>query len=340
MLPPETAHTLGLQLLKCPIRLGAKVADPWTWNSLTFRNKVGIAAGFDKNAVALAGLERLGVGFVEIGTILVEPWPGNPKPRLKRLPAKQGIWNRLGFPSDGVQLITQRLASFPRDQRHGMLVFCNIGPHPGHLKSCNSPESYLQLAREELCVLVDQLHPHSDGFVINLSSPNTAGLRGLFCDPRLAQELMLPVYNRVRSHANNTNRWIPVLIKLPPEDQDKLPWTRNSLESVLLPLLKLQACDGFVAVNTSTHLSQELLKRDMGGISGGPLLPLALCVIELLRSLIGDEMLILGCGGITRPEDCLQLQKAGAQLVELYSGMIYEGPGFPSACASVLKNAT
>src|SRR4051794_20327420 len=126
MMPPEWAHRLGLAALRLPMRWGAAGDDPFTWRGLAFRNPVGLAAGFDKTAVALPGIERLGVGFVEVGTILVEPWPGNPDPpRLRRLIPERAIWNRLGFPSDGIDAIEPRLRRFPRARRRGMLVGCN-----------------------------------------------------------------------------------------------------------------------------------------------------------------------------------------------------------------------
>ncbi len=337
-LPTETAHAFGLGMLKLPIRWAKTVDDPFTWKGLTFRNRIGIAAGFDKNAVALRGVERLGVGFVEVGTILLKPWAGNPdRPRMQRLSEQKGIWNKLGFPSQGVEIVAGRLKQWPRSKRQGMLVACNIGPHPGHLKTCGTPEAYLELARQELLILVEKLFEETDFFVINLSSPNTAGLRGLLSDPRLASLLVKPVHEKLAVLAKKAKRIIPLLMKLPPDDPDKQPWKAASLSAIINPLLATHACDGFVAVNTSTRLTKELLKRDAGGVSGGPLLPVAVESIRLLRSLIDPDMLIIGCGGVTQPGDALTLRHAGSELIELYSGMIYAGPGLPAQCARVLK---
>lgn len=337
-LPPETAHALGLGLLKLPWRYGRTVDDPFEWKGLSFRNRIGIAAGFDKNAVALPGLERLGVGFVEVGTILTKPWAGNPdRPRLQRMKARKGIWNRLGFPSDGVAAIAPRLKRFPRAARRGLLVGCNIGPHPGHLKNCNSPQAYLELARTELLTLVDLLYQETDFFVINLSSPNTAGLRGMLSEPLLASQLVKPVHEQLLKRGASVKRIIPLLMKLPPDDPGKQPWTKATLSPVIKPLLNAHACDGFVAVNTSTRLAQDILQNKAGGVSGGPLLNLAADSIRLLRSLVGKSTLIIGCGGVTRPGDAVTLQRAGADLVELYSGMIYAGPTLPAGCARALK---
>lgn len=337
-LPAEMAHAFGLSMLKLPLRWAKTVDDPFTWQGLTFRNRIGIAAGFDKNAVALRGLERLGIGFVEVGTILVEPWAGNPdRPRLERLYKTKGIWNKLGFPNEGMEIIAERLKRFPRSRQQGMLVACNIGPHPGHLKACDKPESYLELTRNELIQLIEKLHVETDFFVINLSSPNTVGLRGLLSDPRLTTDLIVPVREKLLSLAAAQNRPIPLLMKLPPDDPEKKPWSADSLRALVMPILEKKACDGFVAVNTSTRLTQAMLQRDAGGVSGGPLLPIAVDTIRLLRSIIGNEMLIVGCGGITQPGDAVLLNKAGAELIELYSGMIYAGPKLPMQCAHMLK---
>lgn len=337
-LPTEWAHAIGLSLLKLPLRWAETVDDPLTWQGLVFRNRIGIAAGFDKNAVALRGLERMGVGFVEVGTVVVEAWPGNSdRPRMERLSTLKGIWNKLGFPSEGMAAVAERLKNYPRSARRGMLVACNIGPHPGHLKGCSTPEAYLDLARIELLSLVEKLYVETDFFVVNLSSPNTAGLRGLLSDPRLASQLVVPIKVKLAELGAQAGRTIPLLMKLPPDDPEKQAWTPATLAPIIAPLHATHACDGYVAVNTSTRMTKELLGRDAGGVSGGPLLPIAIDSIRLLRSLIGTEPMIIGCGGITQSDDAVKLHQAGAQLIELYSGMIYAGPGLPAACALRLK---
>src|SRR5262249_6126957 len=137
-LPPEFAHTLALNALRLPFRVAATPSDPFTWGGLTFRNRVGIAAGFDKNAVCVSGVERLGAGFLEVVTILTEPWAGNRvSPRMARLLPVRGIWNRLGFTSHGVAQATRNLARVPRERRRGMVVAGNIGPHPADLKTAD-----------------------------------------------------------------------------------------------------------------------------------------------------------------------------------------------------------
>lgn len=343
-LPPEFAHALGLKLLRLPIRFGPRPpADPFTWNGLTFRNRIGIAAGFDKNAACIRGVERLGAGFLEVGTILTAPWPGNQvSPRMKRFVESRAIWNRLGFTSLGLETAKQNLQRVPRDRRRGMVVACNIGPHPGHLKSANDRE---RCVCDEFLNLASELHSLADLFVINLSSPNTPGLRSLLQSAELAETIILPVRCRIRELDAKTSRpWrTPLLIKLPPEDDNRELWSEESLHRVMEPLLSSDACDGFVAVNTSTRLALQTARFPPpelpGGISGAPLRAEALRVVSLVRELMGPEKLLIGCGGVMSPEHALEFRRAGADLVELYSGMIFSGPRLPARCAAALAES-
>jgi len=328
LLPPEFAHALGLTVLRLPYRIADPPADPFHWRGLTFRNRVGVAAGFDKNAVCLAGIERLGAGFVEVGTILVEPWQGNRvKPRMARLLELRGIWNRLGFTSHGLGTIARNLARRSRDQRRGLIFAGNIGPHPGNLRRAKSRQEAMRIVREELLRLTRNLQPHVDLFVVNLSSPNTPGLRSLLQAPELAGKVLKPLREAGADR---------MLIKLPPEDENREPWSERTLSAVLGPLTS--ACDGFVAVNTSTRLALQQVKvREPelpGGVSGEPLRSEALHVVGLLRPLIGKEKLLIGCGGVMEPEHARQFLETGADLVEIYSGMIYAGPGLVARAAT------
>jgi dihydroorotate dehydrogenase len=331
-LPPETAHNWGLWALQYSWPWVTSVeSDPWEFAGRTFRNRLGIAAGFDKNATALPGLCRLGVGFVEIGTVLLEPWAGNPPPRLRRVEERRAVWNRLGFPHEGLPAVIQRLAAWPREQRQGMLVGCNVGPHPGQLKSAATTDEYLKIAAGELQQLVDGLEAEADFFVVNLSSPNTQGLRDLLTDRRLTEQLVLPLQRRLQHFAAVAERpAVPLLLKLPPEDVQRQRWTSATLSAVVDPLLDAAACDGFVAVNTSTRLAQELLHEAAGGLSGRPLLETGLETVSLLRQIIGPKPVIIGCGGIDSGRTALEFVDRGANLVELYTGLIYEGPALPA----------
>src|SRR5262249_18450909 len=323
--PPELAHRLALSTLRLPIRLGGRrVENPFTWEGLTFRNRAGVAAGFDKNAECLTGLERLGAGFVEVGTVLVEPWAGNQvAPRMARLMRLQALWNRLGFTSLGLQLVERNLARFPRGGRQGIVVACNIGPHPGNLKQASNRYEALSIAQAEFVRLSEALYPHVDIFVVNLSSPNTPGLRSLLQSPELGELVVRPIRRHIRRLDEASSRsWpTPLLIKLPPEDENRELWTKESLENVVQPLLAVDACDGFVAVNTSTRLALQHFPVDKsalpGGISGDPLREEALRVVALLRQMIGPSKLLIGCGGIMAPEHGNLFLRAGADLVEL-----------------------
>jgi dihydroorotate dehydrogenase len=336
LIPPELAHQWALVALRLPApRFFPAHQDPFEWHGLRFRNRIGIAAGFDKNAVALRGIESLGAGFVEVGTILLKPWPGtDARPRVKRFSRMDAIWNRLGFPSTGLATIEKNLRAFPRNSRNGLLIASNIGPHPGNLKAASTIDDYLTIARDELLQLATALYPHTDFFVVNLSSPNTPGLRGLLQAEDIAGRLFEPIRLAIRQLdlSSGTSRGTPLLVKLPPEDANRVPWSAASLEPVIGPLLARNLCDGFVAVNTSTRLASEM-GEDSGGISGAPLRAIALDVVQLLRRLIGSEPLIIGCGGISSPAHAAELIDAGANLVEIYSGLVYEGPGLISKCA-------
>lgn len=348
LIPPELAHEIGLLALRLPMRLSSgsrRQEDVFERQGLRFRNRVGIAAGFDKNAACLPGIERLGAGFVEVGTIVVEPWKGlQAHPRLKRLPNKQAIWNRLGFPSVGLEKVKRRLAAFPREKRQGMLVACNIGPHPGHLRYAKNLHQYLNITAAHLLHLAETLFEHADFFVVNLSSPNTSGLRGLLQSAELVQDVLLPVKQKLREmdeKQERTSRTL-LLVKIPPENLDRSLWSVDSLMSVIGPLLDRAACDGFVATNTSSLLAQEhsplragdSLPEFTGGLSGSPLREPALKTVRLLRKGVGKDVLIIGSGGIMAPNHVLEFLEAGADLVEIYTGLIYHGPSFVKECAS------
>jgi len=340
LLPPELAHQLTLLALRTPAWSSwRRVEDPFDWQGLRFRNRVGIAAGFDKNAVALRGIESLGAGFVEVGTILVKPWPGNAlRPRVKRMARIEAIWNRLGFPSVGLDRIKKNLRAFPRAARNGLVVGCNIGPHPGNVNGARSVADYLITARDELLQLAVALFEDADFFVVNLSSPNTPGLRQLLQSEDLSAQLVLPLRRMIRELGRGSSRAheTPLLVKLPPEDADRVPWSCESLKSVVEPLVASDVCDGFVAVNTSSRLAAEI-GEESGGISGAPLRTTALEVIRDLRHLVGPDRLIVGSGGITDPRHAAEFVEAGSNLIEMYSGLVYRGPGLITACAADLR---
>lgn len=336
---PTLAHQLGLIALRIPIwKSAGSLSEKYSfeWKGIRFGNRLGIAAGFDKDAIALGGLTALGIGFIEIGTVLVSPHTGNPPPNLKRLPPRFALWNRLGFPSHGVDRILPRLREFETLKRKsGVVIASNIGPHPISMKGATSADEYAELTRIELFRLVEKLHEYSDFFVVNLSSPNTPGLRVLLEQGTLANNVFVPLRAKL-AELPAGNKVRPVLLKIGPEDAQENPWTKESLAKIIAPMLENDACDGFVATNTSTRLARELAQpwtskgATSGGLSGDPLRETALSTVRLLRSMCDGhrkKVLIVGCGGIMAPEHGRQFLEAGADLVELYTGFIYGGPG-------------
>jgi dihydroorotate dehydrogenase len=338
--PAELSHRLGLLALRSPFPLGAAaVEDPFVWRGHHFRNRVGIAAGLDKNGVVLRGLAGLGVGFIEVGTVVARPHPGNPAPRLQRLPGQRALWNRLGFPSHGAARIRDRLARTPLAE---VALAINLAPHPLTLKSAEREGGFLARARAELLEIAQMLHPWGVFFVLNLSSPNTPGLRRQLAGAGFAEELVAPLTAELRRLDAEARRLAPtlLLVKLPPEDADGKRMGPGALSDLVRPLLAPGVCDGFVTCNTSVSLARELVPRPEGeapgGISGAPLLPLAREAMEALTAAAPDHLRI-GVGGILDPADAVALADAGAHLVELYSGLIYRGPRLVRDCATALK---
>lgn len=339
----EFAHHLGLWVLRhSPLPLGRRVEDPFTWRGLHFANRVGVAAGFDKDAAALGGIHGLGAGFVEVGTVLNRPWRGNARPRLLRMPEAGGLWNRLGFPSAGLRAVRARLAA---EKPPGLCIGCNIAPHPRTLHEARGAELQRRV-HEELGELADGLYEHADFFVVNLSSPNTEGLRGVLQSGAFTVELATRLRQRLQARAGAGQQAPPLLVKLPPEQADGASWNESAFAELVGALAAGGVCDGFVAVNTSTRLSRAHAGRlrvvraaAPGGVSGAPLFEQALSVQRMLAEL-APEHLRIGVGGVMRAQDAVELVQAGAHLVELYTGLVFRGPGVIAECAAALRETT
>lgn len=275
---------------------------------LTFSNPVGLAAGFDKNATMIDPLACLGFGFVEIGTLTPRPQPGNERPRLFRLPKDRALINRMGFNNEGVAAAVARL----KKRKSPVIVGGNIG------KNKTTPNEH---AVEDYTACVDALCDHVDYFVVNVSSPNTPGLREL-----QEKEPLSELLRAVKARTLQKLPAKPVLLKIAPD------LTNSQLDDII-EILKSTGADGVIATNTS--LSREGLKTDRdkvvsigaGGLSGLPLRERATEVIRYLRNGLGPDFPIIGVGGIMSPEDAIEKLAAGADLVQLYTGFIYEGPG-------------
>ena len=292
---------------------------------LDFPGPLGLAAGFDKNGVGIDALANMGFAFVEIGTVTGEPQPGNPKPRLARLPKDRSVVNRMGFNNDGAEAVARRLASRRLDRtgrRLGVPLGVNIG------KTKVVPEEYAVRDYEKSTTL---LTPYADYLVVNVSSPNTPGLRDLQAVDRLE-----PLLRAVRSRADDvSDRHVPLLVKIAPDLDDKDVLDVADLATEL-------RLDGIVATNTTitreslVSSPQEIEAAGAGGLSGPPLRTRATEVLRLLRDRVGEEMVLIGVGGITTPQDAVERLEAGADLLQAYTAFIYEGPWWPTRMNAAL----
>lgn len=275
---------------------------------ITFKNPVGLAAGFDKDAKLIDELACFGFGFIEIGTLTPKPQPGNDKPRLFRLPADQALINRMGFNNEGVEAAVERL----KKRKSNVIVGGNIG------KNKVTPN---ENALDDYAFCMDALYPVVDYFVVNVSSPNTLGLREL-----QEKEPLRKLLSFVKSRMVANLKPKPVLLKIAPD------LTVEQLDDVI-EILKETKTDGVIATNTT--ISRDGLTAEphvveqigAGGLSGKPLRDRSTEVIRYLRRELGTDYPIIGVGGIMSVEDALEKLNAGADLIQLYTGFIYEGPG-------------
>jgi len=310
-LDPERAHHLTLQLLRLPLvpsalrlLLGEGKPHPVELFGVTFPNRVGLAAGYDKNGAALAGLAALGFGHIECGTVTRIPQPGNPKPRVHRFPQQQAVINSMGFPNDGVEALMQRLDRITlQNARLGI----NIG------KGKDTP---VERAAEDYCALYERTYSRADYIAVNISSPNTSGLRSL--QSRTAITELLAALADVRRRTAHR----PILVKIAPD------LSTEEIDDVLDAIART-GMDGIIATNTT-------LRRDglppaandlRGGASGAILTARSTEIVRHISRVTAGRLPIIGVGGIMSAEDAQAKFDAGASLVQLYTGMIYAGPG-------------
>lgn len=276
---------------------------------ITFRNPVGLAAGFDKDGKLIDELGALGFGFVEIGTLTPLPQPGNDKPRLFRLPADAALVNRMGFNNEGVKAAIRRL----KKRKTNVVIGGNIG------KNKLTPNDK---ALEDYAICFQKLFPYVDYFVLNISSPNTPGLRELQ-DKEPLRKLLL----HIKHLSASKPAYKPVLLKIAPDLVD------TQLDDIV-DILKETKLDGIIATNTTISRSnlktppEEIKAIGAGGLSGKPLAERSTDVIRYLRNKLGPDFPIIGVGGIMTPEDAVEKLKSGADLIQIYTGFIYEGPAF------------
>jgi dihydroorotate dehydrogenase len=299
-LEPETAHHLALMALRLGLTGGdATPDDPILQTSAfgrTLANPIGLAAGFDKNAAAVNALARLGFGFIEAGTVTPRPQPGNPRPRLFRLREDEAVINRMGFNNAGLAVFVQNLQ---RVDRARVVLGANVGIN----KDGAAPE-------RDYPALVRAVAPHADYITINISSPNTPGLRDLQSAPRLAAILAGIASPK------------PVYVKIAPD----LP--EDGLEAIIAVAMQHQVA-GLIISNTTLARPASLkspLKREAGGLSGAPLFAPSTALLARAHNLAGGRLTLIGVGGVASPEQALAKILAGASLVQLYTGFIFHGP--------------
>lgn len=285
---------------------------------LRFRNPVGLAAGFDKYAAAIGPLGRLGFGHLEVGTFTPAPQPGNPRPRIFRLTRDAALINRLGFPNPGAEAAARALAAVSPDQRRNLVLGVSLG------KGKATP---VERAAEDYVSLVPRLAPYADYLALNASSPNTIGLRRLQARAALA-ELLAAVQAANRALPEPR----PLLVKIAPD----LSWAEidDALEVVLAA-----GCAGLIATNTT--LAREGLRSaaqtEAGGLSGAPLAARSTAIVRHCYRQTGGRLPIVGVGGIFSAADALAKIRAGASLVQLYTGLVYQGPGLVGRICRGLK---
>ncbi len=333
-LDPETAHELTMASLArtqhTPLALAYcanRVSDPVELAGLKFPNRVGLAAGLDKNARCIDGLAGLGFGFVEVGTVTPKAQPGNPKPRMFRLPQANALINRLGFNNDGLDAFIANVQQSTFRKRKGAspLLGLNIG------KNAATP---IENAVDDYLTCLDGVYPHADYVTVNISSPNTKNLRALQSDEAL-DALLGRIAERRETLTKQHGKRVPIFVKIAPDlDEAQV--------EVIAATLKRHAMDGVVATNTT--LSRDAVKgmphaEEAGGLSGAPVLAASNRVITQLRAALGKNFPIIGVGGIMSGADAVSKIQAGADVVQIYTGLIYQGPDLVRQAALAIKKS-
>lgn len=329
-LDPETAHELTLASLarvqRTPLQwayCNGFVEDPIELAGLRFPNRVGLAAGLDKNARCIDALGSMGFGFVEVGTVTPKGQPGNPKPRMFRLPEANALINRLGFNNDGLEAFVANVqrSSF---RAKGRILGLNIG------KNAATP---IEQATSDYLIGLEGVYPHADYVTVNISSPNTKNLRALQSDEAL-DGLLGAVAQRRAELAQLHGRRVPVFVKIAPDlDEAQV--------GVIAATLRRHGMDGVIATNTT--IARDAVKglrhaEEAGGLSGAPVLAASNRVIAQLRATLGAAYPIIGVGGILSADDAVAKLRAGADVVQIYTGLIYRGPQLVDEIAREFRN--
>ena len=333
-LDPEHAHEMTLNALartqNTPLAMAyasKRVEDPVNLAGLHFPNRIGLAAGLDKNARCIDAFAAMGFGFVEVGTVTPKPQPGNAKPRMFRLPERDALINRLGFNNDGLDAFVAnvrrarfRSASVPTTP---MLLGLNIG------KNAATP---IERATDDYLIALDGVYPHADYVTINISSPNTANLRSLQSDAAL-DGLLGALVERREALAEQHMKRVPLFLKIAPDLDEP------QVQSIAATLTR-HGMDGAIATNTT--LSREAVAglphaEEAGGLSGAPVRKASDRVIAQLRRTLGAGFPIVGVGGVLSGADASAKLAAGADIVQIYTGLVYRGPALVSEAARALR---
>ena len=334
-LDAEAAHDLTMKALAgtqgTPLALAyskRRVDDPVTMAGLRFPNRIGMAAGLDKNARCIDGLAAMGFGFVEVGTVTPLGQPGNPKPRMFRLPKAQALINRLGFNNDGLDaFITNVKRSKVRQTSTAspLVLGLNIG------KNAATP---IDNAVDDYLACLNGVYPHADYVTVNISSPNTKNLRALQSDDAL-DALLGQIAERRETLAAQHGKRVPLFVKIAPDLDD-------AQIDVIAATLKRHGMDGVVATNTTLSRAAVTGQRhseEAGGLSGAPVLAASNRIITQLRTALGSGFPIIGVGGVMSGADAVSKIKAGADVVQIYTGLIYHGPALVSEAANMIKTS-
>ncbi|WP_028605220.1 quinone-dependent dihydroorotate dehydrogenase [Ottowia thiooxydans] len=338
-LDPETAHELTLDALArtqgTPLAwawCNGRVDDPVTLAGLHFPNRIGLAAGLDKNARAIDAFASMGFGFVEVGTVTPLAQPGNPKPRMFRLPQANALINRLGFNNAGLEAFVRNVRNSrfqaKRDANPApgrMILGLNIG------KNAATP---IERANDDYLACLAGVYPYADYVTVNISSPNTKNLRDLQSDAAL-DALLSALKSRQSELAEQHGKRVPLFLKIAPDLEE------TQVQAIADALLR-HAMDGVIATNTT--LSREAVKgmrhaEEAGGLSGSPVLEASNRVVRALRASLGKGFPIIGVGGILSGADAAAKIEAGADVVQIYTGLIYKGPALVSDIARALTRS-
>lgn len=322
----EKAHMLGLKAIKLLysaqlswLVFGKPISAPKSVMGLTFANSVGLAAGLDKNGDYIDALSAVGFGFIEIGTITPRPQPGNPKPRLFRIPEAQAIVNRMGFNNKGVEYLVEQVKKAQSDT----IIGINIG------KNFDTP---VESAADDYKICLQRVYTLADYITINISSPNTPGLRSLQFGDEL-KHLLQVLKSEQKVLAESSQKYVPLAVKIAPDMED------NDIK-LIAELLLEKEIDAVIATNTTISRSAvEGLANaeEQGGLSGVPVLQQSTHVVRILAEHLKGKIPIIAAGGIFSAQDAAEKISAGAELVQIYTGFIYQGQKLIKDCALALK---